>query len=228
MKSAMVGLPRGSDIVLKTPGGLLSARYTRSWRAGIRLPSTRMIWRAVSTGAPNLATTSPWTSTLPSPIWGSQCLRLPMPAAASTFCNRTPAVALSASAPGLYTFDFLNVVRQQGGEFGKLVQRPQAGALEEIARRAVQDGPGLLFGARLFDQAAQHQRPHHAVAVDSAHRGHARTAHRLPVGDHRERFQRRLGEPHLLPVAHEALDHGRAFRPGVEPPPPGDLAQVES
>src|SRR5580692_4591304 len=49
-----------------------------------------MIWRCGSTRAPYLRTTSPSTSTRPSPIISSQCLRLPTPAAASTFCSRTP------------------------------------------------------------------------------------------------------------------------------------------
>src|SRR3984957_15494947 len=56
----------------------------------MRIPSTRMTWCAGSTRAPNRRTVSPSTSTRPSPISSSQCRRLPTPAAASTFCSRTP------------------------------------------------------------------------------------------------------------------------------------------
>src|ERR1022692_2903758 len=73
----MVGLPRLSDIVVSTPTGLFSARYTRSSRPGIRRPSTLMIWTCGSTRAPYLRTISPSTSTLPSPIISSQCRRVP-------------------------------------------------------------------------------------------------------------------------------------------------------
>ncbi len=37
-----VRLPRSSDIAVSTPAGLFSARYTRSWRDGMRSPSTRI------------------------------------------------------------------------------------------------------------------------------------------------------------------------------------------
>src|SRR5215471_1489775 len=56
----------------------------------MRLPSTLMIWCSGSTLAPYRRTVSPSTSTRPSAISSSQCLRLPRPAAASTFCSRTP------------------------------------------------------------------------------------------------------------------------------------------
>src|ERR1700761_3691934 len=61
-----------------------------SWRAGMRLPSTRMTWFSGSTRAPNLRTICPSTSTRPAPTISSQCRLLPTPAAASTFCSRTP------------------------------------------------------------------------------------------------------------------------------------------
>src|SRR2546429_6314078 len=56
----------------------------------MRRPSTRMICCSGSTLAPYLRTISPSTSTRPSPISSSQYRRLPRPAAASTFCSRTP------------------------------------------------------------------------------------------------------------------------------------------
>src|SRR6202167_1882428 len=56
----------------------------------MRLPSTRMTWFSGSTRAPKRRTIWPATSTRPAPISSSQCRRLPTPAAASTFCSRTP------------------------------------------------------------------------------------------------------------------------------------------
>ena len=88
--------------------------------------------------------------------------------------------------------------------------------------------PGLGVGAGLLHQAAQHQRAHHAVAVDAADRGNPGPAHRLPVGDHGQRLQRRLGEPDLLAVADEALHDRSALLPRVEAPAARHLAQVET
>src|SRR6266566_210196 len=120
----------------------------------MRLPSTRMIWRAGSTLAPNRWTTSPSTSTLPSPMRSSQCLRLPNPAAARIFCSRTPGPdSVLGSVSGLLTLDVLDVVRQERGEIRQFVEFPQADALEEVAGRTVQDRTGLPVGARLVDQA---------------------------------------------------------------------------
>ena len=84
-----------------------------------------------------------------------------------------------------------------------------------------------MLGARLLHQPAQRQRAHDRVAVDAADRRHPRPADRLPVGDHGQGLQRRLGEAHLLAVAHEPLHHRRALLARVEPPPPGHVAQVE-
>src|SRR5260370_2344383 len=217
-------------MVESTPGGLFSARYTRSWRAGMRLPSTRTIWRAGSTRAPNRVTISPSTSTRPSAIRASQCLRLPSPAAARIFCSRTPGsgpVSGSISVSSLFTLDILDVVRQERGKIRQLIEVPQADALEEVPGRAVQDRAGVRVGARLVDEPPQYQRPHDTVAVDPAHRRHPGPAHRLPGGDHGDRFNPRPGEPHLLAVPHEPLHHGRALGPGVEPPAACHLTQAE-
>src|SRR5215467_8571375 len=89
----MVLRPRSSDIAVSTPRGLLNARYTTSWRAGMRLPSTRMIWVSGSTRAPNRRTTCPSTSTRPAPISSSQCRLLPTPAAAG-YVGKVVALAL--------------------------------------------------------------------------------------------------------------------------------------
>src|SRR5262249_41131859 len=67
----------------------------------MRLPSTLMTWWSGSTLAPYRRTISPSTSTRPSPISSSQCRRLSTPAAASTFCRRTPpGTSMSESCPG--------------------------------------------------------------------------------------------------------------------------------
>src|SRR5216684_6711648 len=49
-----------------------------------------MTWARGSTLAPNLRTIWPSTSTRPAPMSSSQARLLPTPAAASTFCSRTP------------------------------------------------------------------------------------------------------------------------------------------
>src|SRR5260370_2543799 len=164
----------------------------------MRLPSTWMICRCGSTRAPYLRSGSPSTSTRPSPISSSQRLLLPTPAAASTFCSRTPpgtsvSVSRSSSPPswlpfpsgalGLITgiLGVFDMIWQEGGEFRQVLQAGQAQALQEVPGGPVEDSPRLVVGARLLDQATQPERPHHSVAVDAAHRGHPRTAHRLPV-----------------------------------------------
>src|SRR6266487_856795 len=330
----MEGRPRSSDMVVTTPAGLLSARYTRSWRLGIRVPSTLMIWRSGSTLAPYRRTISPSTSTRPSPISSSHCRRLPTPAAASTFWRRTPpGTSVSESRPGssvrsmpgavfpppalsalprppgrppgcrrpprrsrsswaraliarivsvlgilgtlrvpstarvrstarilsaarvqsiarvkstakvrstarawstrdvrgvfLGAVGILDLIGQEGREVGQVVQAGQAKPFQEVPGRAVEDGAGFVFGARLLDQAAQRQGAHHPVTVDPPYGGDACPADRLPVGDHGQRLQRGLGQPDLLPVAYEALHHRRTLLAGVETPASRHLTQVE-
>src|SRR5215831_11554268 len=275
----------------------------------MRLPSTLMIWWSGSSLAPYRRTISPSTSTRPSPISSSQCRRLPTPAAASTFCRRTPpGTSMSESCPGsavtsmpcavfprlapsgpsrpparpsrcgrppglllrpgrpprrslpspawvliarvpgtrrvlgglsvlgaaeardafLGAIGILDLVGQERGEFGQLIQPGQAEPFQEVPGRAVQDGAGLMLGARLLDQAPQGQGAHHAVTVDAAHRRDPRPADRLPVGDHGQRLQCGLGQPDLLPVADEALHHRCALLAGVEAPAARHLTQVET
>src|SRR6266487_4034519 len=101
-----------------------------------------MIWWDGSTLAPNRRTTSPSTSTRPSPIRSSQCLRLPSPAAASTFCSRTPASGWPVTC--LLTLKILDVGEERH-EIGQLVELPQADALKEVTGRSVEDRSGLRF-----------------------------------------------------------------------------------
>src|SRR5262245_33808465 len=378
-KSVMGARPRSSDMVVTTPAGLLSARYTRSWRLGTRLPSTLMTCRSGSTLAPYRRTICPSTSTRPSAISSSHRRRLPTPAAASTFCRRTPpGTSVSESCPGssvrsmprgvfpppalsalpctsgcltgrrrpprrsrpsraraliariarilsrpgtvrargtarirapgvtgvrrtlrvqsagrgggtaaaprtagaretakipstsraretatvpgttrvwstargrgivkapgiawamgagdarrvlLGAVGILDLVGQERREVGQLVQAGQAEALQEVRGRAVEDGAGLVFGARLLDQAAQGQGTHDRVTVDTPHGRDPRAAERMPVGDHGQRLQRGLGQPDLLPVADESLHHRCALLAGIEAPATRHLAQVES
>src|SRR5271165_3456377 len=242
-KSATVRRPRGSDIAVSTLGGLLKARYTRPGLAGMRLPSTLITWRSGSTRAPNRRTVSPSTSTRPAPMSSSQCLRLPTPASARTFCSRTPPMepgtsvreSLSPSSKssssssawnlrsGVLIVDVLNVLRQERREIRQVLQAGQAQPLQEVPGGAVQDGSGLFVRARFLGQAAQHQRAHDPVAVDAAHRRYAGPAHRLTVGHHGQGLQRRLGQPDLLPVTDETLNQRRAILAGIEPPAAGDL-----
>src|SRR5713226_3544464 len=195
----------------------------------MRLPSTLMTCCWGSTRAPNLRTVSPSTSTRPAPISSSQCLRLPTPAAASTFCSRTPpgtSVSPSRSPAGPKSSGpdtaapprpsgarglingilcVLDMIWQEGGELGQLLQAGQAQPLQEIPSGPVEDSPRLPFRARILHQSPQRQRAHYPVTVHPAHRRHPRPAHRLAVGHDGEGLQRRLSEPDLLPVTDKAL-----------------------
>src|SRR5215475_14466461 len=183
-----------------------------------------------STRAPNLRTTSPSTSTRPAPIISSQLRRLPTPAAASTFCSRTPpgtslsesrwpgsmpqSSSSSSKAPrrvsrraGMTAVLFVvELIGQERRELGQLVQARQAQALEEVRGRAEQDRSGLVIGARLFDQAAQRQRAHDPIAVDPADSRHLSSADRLTVCHHGQGLECCLSEPDLLAVPDELLD----------------------
>src|ERR1700728_3606085 len=228
-----------------------------------------MTWCCGSTRAPYLRTTSPSTSTRPSPIISSQCLRLPTPAAASTFCSRTPpgtstsesrssseSSRRSWSRPSWPRLSWprpsesrprwsrsrwsrlrwlmtrvslvVDVVRQERGQLRQRIQARQAEPLQEVAGRREQDRACLRVRACLLDEPAQHQSADHAVAVDAAHGRYPGAAHRLPVGDHGQGLERRLGQPDLLAVAHESLDERGALLAGVEAPAAGYLAQLEA
>src|SRR5215471_6385058 len=229
-------------MAVSTLGGLLKARYTSPGLAGMCFPSTLITWCSGSTRAPNRRTVCPSTSTRPAPMSSSQCLRLPIPASARTFCSRTPpgtSVRLSLSSSswsssssrsrsGVLILDVLDVFRQERREVRQVLQAGQAQPLQEVRRGPVQDGAGLGIGAGFLDQAAQHQGAHHAVAVDPADGRDAGPADRLAVGHHGQGLQRSLGEADLLPVADEPLDQRRAILARVEPPAAGDLAQVKA
>src|SRR5580692_3085085 len=211
----------------------------------MRFPSTLITWCSGSTRAPNRRTVCPSTSTRPAPISSSQWRRLPTPAAASTFCSRTPpgtsvrssrspprspqssSSSLSCCAPPagrprptsrlcprvLIVLDVLDVLRQERRQVGQLVQARHAQPLKEVAGGAVQDRTGFRVGSRVLRQAAQHQRPDHAVAVHPPHRGYPRAADGLPVGDHGEGLERGLGKPYFLSVPDEPLHQRRAVLP---------------
>src|SRR5688572_13692760 len=120
-------------MVLTTPVGLFRARYT--WPLSVvvmRDPSTLMTAVAGSTRVPSVRTTWPSTSTRPAAISASLARRLPTPAAASTFCSRTP----SSGILGVTFLDGVGVgqVRRQRRQ---LVDRGHAEALQEVGRGAV-------------------------------------------------------------------------------------------
>src|SRR5580704_14015591 len=104
----------------------------------MRIPSTRMIWCCGSTRAPNRRTVSPSTSTRPSPISSSQCRRLPTPAAASTFCSRTPpgtSIRLSRSSS----------TSKSSGSWPRPALAGEGGRAGGVSRRA-DDSRGVLGG----------------------------------------------------------------------------------
>src|SRR5258705_9765773 len=124
----------------------------------------------------------------------SQCLRLPTPASARTFCSRTPPgtsvseslfssskSSSSWSRSGVLILDVLNVLWQERREIGQILQAGQAQPLQEVPGGPVQDGTGLLVRPCFLGKAAQHQRAHDPVAVDAAHRRYPGPAHRLAV-----------------------------------------------
>src|SRR5689334_23212223 len=199
----------------------------------MRLPSTLITWWSGSTRAPNRRTVSPSTWTRPAPMSSSQCLRLPTPASARTFCSRTPpgtsvsesrfsssksSSSSSRSRSGVLILDVLNVLRQERREIGQILQAGQAQPLQEVSGGPEQDGAGFRVRPRFLGKATQHQRAHDPVAVDPAHRRHPGPAYRLAVGHHGQRLQRRLRQPDLLSVTDETLDQRRAILAGVEPP----------
>src|ERR1700689_4496445 len=154
----------------------------------MRFPSTLITWCSGSTRAPTLRTISPSPSTRPAPMSSSQCLRLPIPASAMTFCSLTPpgtsvsesrspkSSASSSSKPealglrsGVLILDVLNVFRQEGGEIREVLQARQPQTFQEVPGGPVEDGTGFRIRARLLGQAAQHQGTHDPVAVDPSH-----------------------------------------------------------
>src|SRR5216683_7172845 len=99
--------------------------------------------------------------------------------------------------------DVLDVVWQEWRKVGQLFQAGQAEPFEEVRGGPVQDRAGLRVRPGFLDQAAQHERAHHPVAVDAAHGRHAGPVYRLPVGNDREGLERRLGEPYFMAVRSE-------------------------
>ena len=62
--------------------------------------------------------------------------------------------------------------------------------------------------------------------------GHPGPGDRLPIGDDRQRLQRRAGQPRLCPVQHEPLDHrartGRGCRTANRRPIPADRCRTRT
>src|SRR5580704_2529229 len=136
--------------------------------------STRMPW---------LRTRWPSTLTRPSSISSSQARREPTPAAARTFCSRTPSslgsrsgVARRSIVPLLTVIQLAGLdlvfdicgAGQQRSQVRQFVQALEAHPLQEVPGGAVQQRTGLVLGAALLHQTTGQQGPHHAVAVDAA------------------------------------------------------------
>ena len=190
-----------------------------------------------STLVPSRVTTSPSTSTSPASISSSHLRRLATPDWASSFCSRIrPSSSVSGRhascrAPRRRGVGVRRRARpisgRNGASSGSSSSEVDPDPLQEVAGRAVERRRRLGVVPGLLDQPARHQRAHHAVDVHATDRRDAGAADRLLVGDHRERLQRGLGEPCLLPVEHELLDDAGEVLAGVVAPAAGDVAQVE-
>ena len=224
-----MGRPRSSDIAESTPRGLFSARYTRSSRTLITSPSTRMTAVAGSTRVPIAATRRPSTETRPAAISSSQARREPSPAAASTFCSRTPS-SVRISASSCHSSSSSRAARSgsSGASEGSSSSdcRPIRSRNSSEVRNRL--GAALRLDADLDDQPAGEQGADDAVDVHAADRRHPRARHRLAVRDHGERLERGLAEPGALAVLQELLDLRREHRAGVEPEAARRLAQLEA
>src|SRR5579875_2596905 len=202
------------------------------------MPSTCMTAAAVSTRMPCVRTRLPSTVTRPWSMSSSHARRDPTPAAASTFCRRTPssfgsrsgfsradmlvhsqsvAVRVLWSRPSDVFLD-LRGARQQGGEVRELVQGLESHALQEVAGGAVQEGARLVLGAAFLHQAPRHKGAHDAVAVDPADGGDLRPADRLTISHDGQSLQSGLRELRLLAVADEAFDYWSAVSARVHAP----------
>ena len=120
------------------------------------------------------------------------------------------------------------------GELGELAQRRQIlerlqpEELEEVARRAVNQGPsGLVALAEDAHEIALEQELQHGAAVDAAHVVDLGTRDRLPVRDDRERLDLRAREAHGL-LLREVADERRVLRARAEDPAAGHLVEVHA
>src|ERR1700712_4220458 len=242
----MCGRPRSSDMVESMPGILLSARYTWSSRSTMRLPSTCTTALSGSMRRPISLTTRPSTFTRPSLISSSALRREATPAAASTFCNRTPSsLPSSSSTPSLIRPVFfrwverrlafeLSVIfeginfREQGAKGRKVLEAGQPEPFGEQLGGAIKQSAGFGVLPDFFDQAACKQSADDTVDVDPADAGNPGPGDRLPIRDDGQRFQGRLGQAALLTVQDKALDHRGVSVAGVEAPTAADLAQFNS
>ena len=110
---------------------------------------------------------------------------------------------------------------------GQRVEILQGEELEELAGGAVEDRPAHLFLLPDdLDQPAIEQRLEHRARVDAANVLDLRPRDRLPVGDDRQRLDRRAGEPLGLHLEEAPHVLGRARR-GAQLPAAADLVQHE-
>src|ERR1700709_2782851 len=155
----------------------------------MRLPST---WTTALSGSmrrPISLTTSPSTLTRPSRMSSSDLRREATPAAASTFCRRTPSsLPSSSSTPSLIrpvffrwverrlAFDFSVIFeginfREQGAKGRQVLEAGQPEPFGEQFGGAVQQAAGFGVLPDLVDQAAGEQGTDDAVDIDTADAG---------------------------------------------------------
>ena len=113
--------------------------------------------------------------------------------------------------------------------FGEIGQVVQAEPDQEFLRRRVDERPADdLLAADDLDQVPLEQRVQHAGGVDAADLGDLERGNRLPVGDHRERFERLDRQLLRRPLVEQAPDPFVQVRPRDDLVAAGDLHQLQS
>src|SRR5690606_10816989 len=113
---------------------------------------------------------SPSTVTRPSAMYCSTTRRLATPAAASTFCRRSPSSLASPIAFSRLDIEAVPAVLEQGRDVRQLVERVDAELREQEPSRLVVDRARLRVGERLRDEPAADQRLDDGVDVDGPDR----------------------------------------------------------
>src|SRR6185369_4062839 len=125
--------------------------------------------------------TSPLTVTLPAAISSSACLREATPAAAINFCRRCSTVILRSATQIVEVLDTW-----------QLRQILQPELKQKLLRRSVHHRTSdSLFASFRHDQFFIQQRLDGGRRLHAAYLENFRHGNRLPIGNHRERLERR-------------------------------------
>ena len=197
---------------------------------GSRSPSTRITAVSGSTRAPSWVTTAPSTSTRPAAISSSQRRRLATPGLGQHLLqpdadraddvgvravvgSESRSVTRSRPEPGRSSSPSISAISGRNGAISGSSSRPVR-PIRSRKYAVVRNRCAPLSGSTPASSTSPRvdQGAHHAVDVDAADRRDPGPADRLPVGDDGERLERRRGEPGLLAVEDEALDHARRTR----------------